>query len=170
MPQANHTRSGAPFHNAWTATALSPAVAGRVRGYFRGQAKLLRPAKSSQCCYTLPVRIPTQRVRELRRNQTEAEKPHRLCCPVESWTRNLAVHAGSRAGLPISTASNLEWRSSLMAVFILSRAKCPKTLRKRIVMLADLIPPRRATDPSPVPLRLVKAPAAGHPLPKGEKL
>src|SRR5208282_1556045 len=25
-----------------------------------------------------------------------------------------------------------------------------------------------STDPSPVPLRLVKAPAAGHPLPKGE--
>ena len=48
--------------------------AGRVRGYFRGQAKLLCPAKSSQCCYTLPVRIPTRRVRELRRNQTEAEK------------------------------------------------------------------------------------------------
>jgi len=24
------------------------------------------------------------------------------------------------------------------------------------------------TDPSPVPLRLVKAPAAGHPLPRGE--
>jgi len=35
-------------------------------------------------------------------------------------------------------------------------------------MLADLIPPRRATDPSPVPLRLVKAPVAGHPLPLGE--
>ena len=45
-----------------------------MRGYFRGQAKLLRPAKSSQCCYTPPVRIPTQRVRELRRNPTEAEK------------------------------------------------------------------------------------------------
>ena len=27
---------------------------------------------------------------------------------------------------------------------------------------------RRRKDPSPVPLRLVKAPAAGHPLPKGE--
>ena len=45
-----------------------------MRGYFLGQAKLLCPAKSSQCCYTLPVRIPTQRVRELRRDQTEAEK------------------------------------------------------------------------------------------------
>ena len=28
--------------------------------------------------------------------------------------------------------------------------------------------PGPATDPSPVPLRLVKAPAAGHPLPEGE--
>ena len=29
---------------------------------------------SSPCCYTVPVRIPTFRVRELRRSQTEAEK------------------------------------------------------------------------------------------------
>jgi len=69
-----------------------------VRGYFRGQAKLLRPAKSSQCCYTLPVRIPTQRVRELRRDQTEAERAawyllrgrrlgakFRRQCRIENW-------------------------------------------------------------------------------------
>ena len=31
-----------------------------------------------------------------------------------------------------------------------------------------MIPPRNARDPSPGPLRLMKAPAAGHPLPKGE--
>ena len=30
------------------------------------------------------------------------------------------------------------------------------------------IPHRHATNPSPVPLRLAKAPAAGHPLPNGE--
>ena len=36
------------------------------------------------------------------------------------------------------------------------------------VMLAHLIPPGRATDPSPVPRRLVKTPVAGHPLPLGE--
>ena len=35
-------------------------------------------------------------------------------------------------------------------------------------MLADLIPPRRASDPSPGPRRLVKAPVAVHPLPSGE--
>ena len=45
-----------------------------MRGFFRGRAKLLHPAKSWQRCYTLSVRIPTQRVRELRRDQTGAEK------------------------------------------------------------------------------------------------
>jgi hypothetical protein len=35
-------------------------------------------------------------------------------------------------------------------------------------MLAHLTPPRRASDPSPGPRRLVKAPAAVHPLPSGE--
>ena len=69
-----------------------------MRGYFRGRAKLLCPAKSSQCCYTLLVRIPTQRLRELRRDQTEAEKAawyllrgrrldakcHRQC-RIENW-------------------------------------------------------------------------------------
>jgi len=35
-------------------------------------------------------------------------------------------------------------------------------------VFAHQIPPQRATHPSPVPLRLVKAPVAGHPLPKGE--
>jgi hypothetical protein len=34
--------------------------------------------------------------------------------------------------------------------------------------LADVVIWRRARDPSPVPFRLVKTPAAGHPLPKGE--
>jgi hypothetical protein len=35
-------------------------------------------------------------------------------------------------------------------------------------MSAHLIPPRRASDPSPGPRRLVKAPVAVHPLPLGE--
>src|SRR5208337_761051 len=38
-------------------------------------------------------------------------------------------------------------------------------------LLRYVCPPRspaRATDPSPVPRRLVKTPVAGHPLPKGE--
>jgi hypothetical protein len=41
-------------------------------------------------------------------------------------------------------------------------------VRGYFVMFAPLIPPQRATDPSPVPLRLVKAPVAGYPLPKAE--
>ena len=36
------------------------------------------------------------------------------------------------------------------------------------VMWANLIPPRRASDPSPGPRRLMKAPVAVHPLPSGE--
>ena len=39
---------------------------------------------------------------------------------------------------------------------------------RQSVMFAHLVPPQRATDPSPVPLRLVKAPVAGRPLPKGD--
>jgi hypothetical protein len=35
-------------------------------------------------------------------------------------------------------------------------------------MFAHLLPPQHGPDPSPVPLRLVKAPVAGHPLPRGE--
>jgi hypothetical protein len=41
-------------------------------------------------------------------------------------------------------------------------------VRGYFVMFAHLLPPQRGTDPSPVPLRLVKAPVAGHPLPRGE--
>jgi hypothetical protein len=35
-------------------------------------------------------------------------------------------------------------------------------------MLVHLMPARRASDPSPGPRRLVKAPVAVHPLPSGE--
>jgi len=41
-------------------------------------------------------------------------------------------------------------------------------VRGYFVMSARLIPTQRGTGPSPVPLRLVKAPVAGHPLPEGE--
>jgi hypothetical protein len=41
-------------------------------------------------------------------------------------------------------------------------------VRGYYAVFAHLIPLHRASDPSPVPLRLVKAPVAGHPLPKGE--
>jgi len=58
-------RLPSPLGRGCPATAFCPAVGGRVRGYFSRHAKR---------CYTLPVRIPTQRIRELRRNQTEAEK------------------------------------------------------------------------------------------------
>jgi hypothetical protein len=40
--------------------------------------------------------------------------------------------------------------------------------RGYLVMLDPVTPPRRATDPSPGPRRLVKAPVAVHPLPLGE--
>ena len=40
-------------------------------------------------------------------------------------------------------------------------------MRGWFVVLAHQIPPQRATDPSPVPRWLVKAPVAGHPLSQG---
>jgi hypothetical protein len=42
-------------------------------------------------------------------------------------------------------------------------------VRGYLAMLPHLIPPRRASDPSPGPRRLVKAPTAVHPLP-GERV
>jgi len=54
-----------PAGRGCPAKALSSAIAGRVRGYFRHQPRR---------CYTVSLRLPTQRVRELRRNQAEAEK------------------------------------------------------------------------------------------------
>ncbi len=60
-----------------------------MRGYFSRLAKR---------CYTLPVRVPTQRIRELRSNPTEAEKAawhllrsrksgakFRRQCRIENW-------------------------------------------------------------------------------------
>ena len=41
-------------------------------------------------------------------------------------------------------------------------------MRGYLVMFAHLIPPQRATDPSPGPRRLVKTPVVVHPLPRGE--
>jgi len=41
-------------------------------------------------------------------------------------------------------------------------------VRDCAVMMAYLVPPRSASDPSPGPRRLVKASAAVHPLPLGE--
>ena len=87
-----------PWGEGGPLPALSSAGAGRVRGYFRPQARLLRLTESFPCCYTLTVRIPTQRVRELRRDQTKAEKAawyvlrgrrlgpkfHRQC-RIENW-------------------------------------------------------------------------------------
>ena len=74
------------------------AGAGRVRGYFPRQAKSLCHSKPSPACYTFPVRIPTPRVRELRRSATEAERAawyllrgralgakFRRQCRVENW-------------------------------------------------------------------------------------
>jgi hypothetical protein len=52
------------------------------------------------------------------------------------------------------------------------RVAIPQSRESRVrgyfVTFAHVIPLRFSTDPSPVPLRLVKTPAAGHPLPKGE--
>ena len=47
-------------------------------------------------------------------------------------------------------------------------ASVASQVRGYLVMLAHLVHPRRASDPSPGPRRLVKAPVAVHPLPAGE--
>ena len=96
--QRSQKLSPLPWGEGGPLPASSSAGADRVRGSFRGQAKLLCPARSPQCCYTLPVRIPAQRVRELRRDQTEAEKAawyllrgrrlggkFRRQCRIENW-------------------------------------------------------------------------------------
>jgi hypothetical protein len=54
------------------------------------------------------------------------------------------------------------WRKSTNCGDPSSSVKCC------LVMWAYVIPPPRATDPSPGPPRLVKAPVAVHPLPCGE--
>ena len=97
-----------------------------------------------------PLRIPLPRSRKLRRNQTEAEKRHRLCCHIESWTRNLAPLPHRELScrflrLRTSTGDGGRWRR------FISQAS---PMRKHAVMMR----PRRATDPSPVLLRQMKAP------------
>ena len=47
-------------------------------------------------------------------------------------------------------------------------ASVASRVRGFLLRLTTLIPPRPASDPSPRPRRLVKAPVAGHPLPLGE--
>jgi hypothetical protein len=69
---------------------------------------------------------------------------HILGWTQEAEVRNLALSLGERVA---SVASQV---------------------RGYLVMSAHLIPPRRASDPSPGPRRLVKAPVAVHPLPLGE--
>jgi very-short-patch-repair endonuclease len=60
-----------PWGEGGPRPALSPAGAGRVRGHLDRSCE---PFSSfSNCGYTRRMRIPTQRVRALRRNQTEAE-------------------------------------------------------------------------------------------------
>ena len=68
------------------------------------------------------------------------------------WTqgaevRKLALSLGERVAIP-------QWRES--------------QVRGYLLMSAHPVPPRRASDPSPGPRRLVKAPVAVHPLPLGE--
>ena|GEM_PF-4224951 len=92
------------------------------------------PPKSSQCCYTLAVRVPTQRVRELRRTQTDSEKAawyrlrdrrlgakFRRQCRIENWVVDFYCF------------EHIDWRSSLMAACTRSPAQSGKTLRKRII-------------------------------------
>jgi hypothetical protein len=60
----------------------------------------------------------------------------------------------------------------ILALALGERVAVPQSRESQVKgyldMLAHLTPPRRASDPSPGPRRLVKTPAAVHPLPSGE--
>ena len=60
------------------------------------------------------------------------KKRRGICYAVEGWARNFAANAASKTGLSISTASSIDWRSSLRVVFTRSQAKCEKTLERRL--------------------------------------
>ena len=112
--------------------AFSPAGAGRVRGNFRAQAELSRPAKSAMPLYS-PRAHPNP---TLPGNAAQPKKPKKrqgTSCAAEGRRRSFAAPAAAKTGLLTSTALSVDWRSSLMAVFILSRAKSGETLRKRII-------------------------------------
>jgi hypothetical protein len=51
--------------------------------------------------------LPSKSVVEVERNQIEAAKWYR-----QSWTRNSAAPADARAGLSISPATKINWRST----------------------------------------------------------
>jgi hypothetical protein len=61
-----------PLGRGWPAAGVFISRSGPGEGLPPRRRPSLR--SRSQRCYTLPVRIPTQRVRELRRTQTDSEK------------------------------------------------------------------------------------------------
>ena len=78
------------------APAFSSAGARRVRGYFRHEPNFSCPL--AQASYARPARLPTQRLPELRRDRTDAERTAwyllrgrklgaKFCrqCPLENW-------------------------------------------------------------------------------------
>ena len=85
-----------------------------MRGYFDGAAQVFAAVRSAV------ILSPCASQPNARANcgapQLILKKRHGICCATEGWARNFAAHAASKTGLSISTASNIDWRWSLMAV------------------------------------------------------
>ena len=120
-----------PWGESGPLPAFSSAGAGRVRGYLDGAAQIFAAVRSAVILWR--CEFPPNACANCGAPKLILKKRRGICCATESWGRNFAANAASKTGLWISTASNIDWRSSLMAVCTRSPAKCGKTLRKRII-------------------------------------
>jgi len=120
-----------PWGEGGPLPAFSSAGAGRVRGYFNGPAQVFAAVRSAV------ILCPCASPRNARPNcaapKLIPKKRRGICCATEGWARNFAAHAASKTALSISTASNIDWRWSWMAVCTGSPAQRGKRLRKRII-------------------------------------
>jgi len=85
-----------------------------VRGYFDGAAQVFAAVRSAVILW--PCASPRNACANCGAPQLILKKRRGICCATEGRARNCAAHAASKTGLSISTASNIDWRSSLMAV------------------------------------------------------
>ena len=146
------------------------------------------------------MRVPTQRVRELRRSQTDAEEAawhllrgrklgakFRRQYRIENWVvdfycfeHRLAIELDGGVHSQPSQMRKDAAKEDYLRSLGIGLLRIPNGLvledpeefvckvREAIGVMMAQVGPRRASDPSPGPRRLVKAPVAVHPLPWGE--
>ena len=85
-----------------------------MRGYFDGTAQVFAAVRNA--VILCPCASPRNGSANCGAAKRKLKKRHGVCCVAEGWARNFAAKAASKTGLSISTASNIDWRSSLMAV------------------------------------------------------